>query len=144
MSQQFKWKFRSSLRTNAFGWKGSKLAIQRIKEAVREIRKVKDPLLRAEGAILLLERLWPATQHVDSSSGSLGTATSDAVHILIQSTIDAPYAEGVRKKWLTRLWGAIEEDGVDCLHEVTERWGELCADQAVALLWADEFQSTHI
>lgn len=143
MRQQFKWKFRSSFRTNAFGWKGSKIAVQRIKEAVREIRKVKDPLLRAEGAILLLERLWPATQHIDSSSGALGTATSNAVNILIQFIIDAPYAEDVRKKWLNRLWRAIEEDGVDYLHEVTERWGELCADQTVALRWADEFQSTH-
>ncbi len=142
MSQQFKWAFRSRFRTNAFGWKGSELAIQRIKEAVKEIRKAKDPLLCAEGAILLLERLWPALQHIDSSSGSLGNATNNAVHELLQFIIDAPAEEKVRSKWLDRLWEAIEEDGVDYLYELSERWGELCADPAVASRWADELKST--
>lgn len=142
MSQPFKWKFRARFRTNAFGWKGSKLAIQRIKEAVREIRKAKDPLLCAEGTILLLERLWPALQHIDSSSGSLGNGINSAVHELVQFLIDAPAEEKVRNQWLDRLWEAIEEDGVDYLYELSERWGELCVDPAVASHWADDLKST--
>lgn len=92
---------------------------------------------------MLLERLWPATQHIDSSSGSLGTATNNAVHLLIQIIIDAPYVESIRSTWLNRLWKAIEDDGVGYLDDVAERWGELCANQAIALRWADEFKSTH-
>ncbi len=142
MAQQCKWEFRSRFRTNAFGWKGSSLAIKRLDEAVKEIRKTKDPILRAEGAILLLERLWPALQQIDSSSGALGTATNKAVHEVVQFIIDVPCDNQIRAKWLERLWQAMEEDGVDFLFEVSERWGELCVDPAVASHWADELQPT--
>lgn len=142
MAQQFKWEFRSRFRTNAFGWKGSSLAIKRLDEAVKEIRKSKDPSLRAEGAILLFERMWPALQQIDSSSGALGTATNKTVHELVQFIIDAPCGNQIRAKWLERLWQAMEEDGVDFLFEVSERWGELCVDPVVASSWADELQPT--
>ena len=140
MSQPFKWEFRSRFRTNAFGWRGSKLAIQRLKEAAKEIRGAKDPILRAEGALLLLERLWPALQQIDSSSGALGTATNAVVHELLQHIIDAPADGKLRGKWLDRLWQAMEEDGVDFLREAGERWGELCGDPAVASRWADQLR----
>jgi hypothetical protein len=142
MPQKHSWEFRKFFRANAFGWKGSKLAIQRIKEAVREIRKTKDPVLRAEGGILLMGRLWPALQRVDSSSGALGTATSNAVHELVQYIIDAPTEPDQREKWLDSLWKAMEEDGVDFLYEVSERWGELCGDMDVASRWADRLRFT--
>jgi hypothetical protein len=142
MPQKHSWEFRKFFRANAFGWKGSKLAVQRIKEAVREVRKTKDPILRAEGAILLMERLWPALQQVDSSSGALGTATNNAVHELVQYVIDAPAEPDQREKWLDSLWKAMEEDGVDFLYEVSERWGELCADMDVASRWADHLRFT--
>ncbi|MDY0270682.1 hypothetical protein [Trichloromonas sp.] len=142
MAQQCKWEFRNRFRINAFGWKGSSLAIKRLDEAVKEIRKTKDPIFRAEGAILLCERMWPALQQIDSSSGALGTATNKAVHELVQFIIDAPCGNQIRAKWLERLWQAMEEDGVDFLFEVSERWGELCVDPAVAAHWADELRPT--
>ena len=142
MAQQYKWEFRNRFRTNAFGWKGSALAIKRLDEAVKEIRKTKDPIPRAEGAILLFERLWPALQQVDSSSGALGTATNNAVHELLQFIIDVPCSNQIRAKWLEKLWQAMEEDGVDFLSEVGERWGELCVDPTVASRWADELCPT--
>jgi hypothetical protein len=46
----------------------------------------KDPVTAAEGAILPMERLWPALQQVDSSSGALGTGVNKAVHALIDTT----------------------------------------------------------
>jgi hypothetical protein len=51
-----KWTFAPRFRRSAFGWK-SALPIQRIKEAISEIRSVAriDPVLGAEGAVLLLE-----------------------------------------------------------------------------------------
>jgi hypothetical protein len=84
-TKHYKWTFTARIRTNAFGWKGSRLACQRIKEAVSEVRKIarKDPLPGAEGAIKLLEKLWPALQHVDSSSGALGTAVYNATGVLV-------------------------------------------------------------
>ena len=54
------WSFRQRLRTRAFGWRGSKLAIERLKEALGEIKTVAryDPETAAEGAVLPMERGW--------------------------------------------------------------------------------------
>ncbi|MEE4659976.1 MAG: hypothetical protein V2J89_05880, partial [Halieaceae bacterium] len=73
-----KWAFPARFRTGAYGWKASRLACQRLREAVSEIRKVakKDPLVGAEGAVRLMEKIWPALEHVDSSSGALGSAVN--------------------------------------------------------------------
>jgi hypothetical protein len=62
------WTFRSRLRSRAFGWKGSHLACQRLKEAVTEIKKVArvDPVTAGDGVVSLMERIWPAFQDVDS------------------------------------------------------------------------------
>jgi len=67
-----KWMFSPRFRRHAFGWRGSRPAIVRVKEAVSEIKKAskKNGLLGAEGAVLLLEKLSPALGQVDSSSGA--------------------------------------------------------------------------
>jgi hypothetical protein len=134
-----KWAFRTRLRSQSFGWKGSQLACLRLKEAVAEIRKVakSDPLLAAEGAVLLMERLWPALQQVDSSSGSLGAAVWNTLEALLPIVIAAPAERAQRDAWLERLFAAIEEDGVDYLSLVQDRWGELCATAEVATQWTE-------
>ena len=75
------WAFRAHFRRGAFGWNSSKLAIERIHEALAEIRAVarQDPAAAAEGAVLFLERLSPALNQVDSCTGALGNATNAAV-----------------------------------------------------------------
>jgi len=77
-----KWEFkaRSRFRRHAFGWR-SQPAIQRVKQATSEIRKFTrtDPVLAAEGAVTLFERLSPAIEHVDGSSGAIGTAVDNAI-----------------------------------------------------------------
>ncbi len=135
-----KWIFTARFRAKAFGWKGSRLACKRIKEAVSEIRKVaqKDPLLGAEGAIKLMEKLWPALQHVDSSSGALGTAVYNAMGILVELVVNVPANEKTRVKWLDRLWTAFNDDGVGYLDLLGERWGEVCGSSQIASKWADE------
>jgi tetratricopeptide (TPR) repeat protein len=135
------WSFRQRLRTRAFGWRGSNLAIERLKEAVGEIKAVARtaPETAAEGAVLLMERLWPALQAVDSSSGALGNATSKTVHALIEILLAAPAEGPVLERQLDRLWTAIEEDGVDFLSEVRDRWGELCRTPERASQAADAF-----
>ncbi len=135
------WSFRQRLRTRAFGWRGSKLAIERLKEALGEIKTVArtEPETAAEGAVLLMERLWPALQAVDSSSGALGNATSKTVHELIEILLAAPAEEARLERQLDRLWTAIEEDGVDFLSEVRDRWGEVCRTPERASRAADDF-----
>lgn len=53
------WAFRRSLPPDRVRLKGSKLAIERIHEALTEIRAVArhDPTIAAEGAVLFLEKL---------------------------------------------------------------------------------------
>jgi hypothetical protein len=98
----------------------------------------KDPLLGAEGAIKLMERLWPALQHVDSSSGALGTAVYNAMGVIVDIVIEAPADAKTRSKWLDRLWDAFNEDGVGFLDVLGERWGDVCESAEVASQWADK------
>ncbi len=139
-----KWVFPARFRTGAYGWKASKLACQRLREAVSEIKKVtrKDPVLGAEGAVRLLEKIWPSVEHVDSSSGALGSAVYRTLEALIPIIIKAPVDDKTRSKWLDRLWQAMADDGVDYLSLVSDRWGEICGSVDVARWWADELVST--
>ncbi len=79
-----KWTFTSRFRRQAFGWRGSGAAVQRVKEAVAEIKAAarKDSLLGAEGAVLFFEKVSPALEQVDSSSGAIGTAVNNAIDAL--------------------------------------------------------------
>src|ERR1035438_9813686 len=76
MAAKYTWTFKARLRARAFGWRGSHLACQRLKEAVTEIKKVarKDPVTAGHGVVSLMEKIWPAFQDVDTSSGALGSA----------------------------------------------------------------------
>ena len=142
--EKHKWIFPTRFRTSAYSWKASRLACQRLREAVSEIKKVakKDPVLGAEGAVRLIEKLWPALQHVDTSSGALGAAVNKALDALIPIIIKAPAENNTRNKWLDRLWQAMEDDGVDYLGPVGDRWGEVCGSVEVAGRWADDLVST--
>lgn len=117
MTHMHPWAFRSRFRRDTFGWKGSKLAIERIHEALSEIRALarQDPATAAEGAVLFLERLSPALSRIDSSSGALGKATCTAVQQLAPLISAARVSTAVRMKWLDRLFQAIQ-----CLLEPTD------------------------
>lgn len=134
-----KWTFKSRFRANAYGWKGTALATKRLKEAVAEIKKVakSDPFAAADGAVALMERIWPALQGIDSSSGALGSAVYRTLEALIPLVIEAPADQKTRRKWLDRLYEAICEDGVDYLAPVADQWGAICNDDALANEWAD-------
>ena len=84
MTPKHKWTFRSRFNRRAFGWR-STMPIKRIREAVSEIKKVarKDMCLAAEGAVILLEKLSPAIELVDSSSGAIGNEVNKAVDELV-------------------------------------------------------------
>jgi len=139
-SSKQKWIFPARFRAGAYSWKSSRLACQRLREAVSEIKKVakKEPVLAAEGSVRLIEKLWPALEHVDSSSGALGSAVNKTLYDLIPLIINAPAEAKTRDKWLERVWLAMEEDGVDYLGPVGDRWGELCGSLETANQWAEE------
>lgn len=136
-----KWTFRARFRANAFGWRGTKLASQRLKEAVSEIKAVarRETVTAAEGAILLMEKLWAALAQIDTSSGALGNAVNKAVPTLIEIIAAAAVDDEWRKQWLERLWIAVEEDDAGYLWEVCERWGELCGTPERASRAAEDF-----
>jgi tetratricopeptide (TPR) repeat protein len=135
----YTWQFKARFRRNAFGWR-SQPAVQRVKEAVSEIKKVarKDKVLAGEGAVLFLERVSPALAHVDSSSGAIGAAVNKAVDALVGIIAAAPVDKDTRQGWLIRLWEAYEEDDIPYIEILGDYWGRLCADKALASNWADE------
>jgi hypothetical protein len=134
-----KWTFKSRFRAGAYQWNGTALASKRLKEAVSEIKKAakSDPALAGEGVIDLFSRLWPALEHIDSSSGALGTAVYHAVEELIPILINAPWDIFTRQKLLEQLFEAILDDGVSYLAPVEEQWGKICVYPELAKIWAD-------
>ncbi|PWC52525.1 hypothetical protein TSH7_33400, partial [Azospirillum sp. TSH7] len=88
-----------------------------MKEAVTVIKIVgkSNPLAAGEGALALIERLWPAFEQIDTSSGALGSAVNKALGVLIPILIVAPADPKTRAKWLERLYQAVLDDGVQYL-----------------------------
>ncbi len=142
-TETHKWEFKARFRRHAFGWK-SQPAITRIKQAVAEIKKVakKDPVLAAEGAIAFLERVSPALEHVDSSSGSIGTAVNNAIAELVPIIASAPVDTETREAWLERLFDAYQDDGIPYIEWLGDHWGTLCASKEIASAWADRLIET--
>lgn len=134
-----KWVFAARFRYHAFGWR-SQPATLRVNEAVAEIKAAarQDQMLAAEGAVLLFEKLSPALEQVDSSSGAIGTAVNNAIATLVPIIAEAPADEKTRNGWLDRLWKAVEEDAIPYIEILPEYWGELCRTPAMASHWADE------
>jgi hypothetical protein len=138
-----KWEFKARFRRHAYGWR-SQPAIQRVREAVSEIKKVsrQDPVLAADGAVALIERLSPALEQVDSSSGAIGTAVNKAIDALVAIIAAAPADPATRDRWLERLWAAHEADEIPYIELIGDYWGDLCASTEVASRWADELIGT--
>ena len=158
MAASRKWLFKNKLRAGAYGWRGSKLAISRLKEAASEIRSAAkcDPVAAGEGTVSLMERIWPAFQDIDTSSGGLGTAVARTLSELIPILADAPTDHATRSKWLERLFEAVQNDGVEYLGPVEERWGEIAhypdlineyADRLIEMVrraWSDHQSFQHV
>ena len=133
------WAFKARFRRHAFGWRGSRLAVTRVREAVGEIAKAArgNPALAAEGAVLFLERVSPALDQVDSSSGAIGSAVNRAIAALVPMIAHAPVGGGTRDQWLERLWAAHVADDIPYIECLGDFWGDLCASPEVASRWAD-------
>ncbi|GEM_PF-69955 len=138
-SPSHKWQFKARFRRDAYGWKGTAPASKRLREAVSEIKKVarKDPVTAADGVVSLFERLWPALEEIDSSSGALGIAVNKAIDALLPILIDAPADLPTRRRWLECLYEAVCDDGVDFLFPVKCRWGEICVYPELVDYWIE-------
>lgn len=79
---------------------------------------------------------------MDSSSGALGSAVNKTLDQLLPAIINAPTDPNTRQKWLEHLWQAMEDDGVDYLAPVGDRWGEVCGSVETANKWAEELMPT--
>ncbi len=134
-----KWRFTPRFCRHAFGWR-SDTPIQRIKEALAEIKLVarKEPVIAAEGAVTLLEKLSPALEQVDSSSGALGSAVNRAIDTLVSIIAKADVELSVRQRWLERLWQALQDDEMPYIESLGEYWGDLCVTPEIAAKWVDE------
>jgi hypothetical protein len=158
MTSGQRWAFKARFRAGAYGWRGSALASRRLKEAVGEIKSVakSDRVLAAEGCVSLMERLWPALEHIDTSSGALGGAARRTLDELMPILVSAPADVMTRSAWLDRLFQAVMDDGVEYLAPIEDRWGEIAvypelmaeyADRLRALIrrvWVDEPPGGHV
>lgn len=134
-----KWAFKPGMRAGAYSWKSSSKAIERLKSASSEIRAVArvDPVTAAEGVIALAQRIWPAFEHIDTSSGALGNAVRRTLEELLPVLIEAPADETTRAKWLEQLREAIEDDGVDYLAPIADCFGQIAAYPSLMNLHAE-------
>ncbi|WP_394821834.1 hypothetical protein [Pendulispora albinea] len=141
--EEHKWEFKPRFRRRAFGWK-SQPATTRIKQAITEIKKMAktDPVLAADGAVTFLERVSPALEHVDSSSGAIGTAVNNAIAELVPLVASAKADTRTRDEWLERLWEAYQDDEISYIERLGDHWGQLCASKRVASAWADRLAGT--
>ena len=120
------------------------------------IVRIADPVAAGDGAVSLMERIWPTFQDIDTSSGALGTAVARTLGALIPILIDAPADHSTRSKWLARLFEAGQNDGVEYLAPVEDRWGEIArypdlineyADRLIGMVrraWADHKTFQHV
>lgn len=138
-----KWAFAPRFRRHAFGWR-SQPAVQRVREAMVEIEKVakKDPALAAAGAVLFLEKVSPALEQVDSSSGAIGTAVNHAIETCAKIIAEAPVDSETRDRWLARLWEAHKNDEISYIERLADYWGDLCASRDRASAWAHRLIGT--
>src|SRR5580704_14692463 len=115
MASVREWQFKRKFRTNAYGWRASSLAIGRLKEAAAEIRYAakSDPVAAGDGVVSLMERIWPAFQGIDTSSGALGAAVFRTVNEEMQILTVGAADDATKDKWLERLFEAVQNEGVE-------------------------------
>ena len=86
MAVQHRWAFKTRLRSGAYKWSGSRLACQRLKEAAAEIKAAakSDPVVASEGYVSLVERIWPAFESIDTSSGALASTKNNEISGVVE------------------------------------------------------------
>src|SRR4026208_2258370 len=140
-----RWEFTRRFRRGALGWELPP-ALLRVRQAVSEINRVarRDPILAAEGAVLFLERVSPALEHVDGSSGAIGTAVNRAVAELATVIAEAPADTRTREMWLPRPPGGRaggRRDGAPARRAAVT--AEAPADTRTREMWLERLWEAH-
>ena len=128
-----RWHFEPDFIELRFGWQAEKKAAHAVHAAALELQRA-EPASRREGALLLLERLWPAVQQVNRAPGHLDEAIERALATVLPLLAPATEPE------LERLWTAIERDWGGLLTPVGAAWGALCGDREAAARWAERLE----
>ena len=84
-----------------------------------------------------MERVSPALENVDSSSGAIGRAVNHTIAELVPVIVAAPTDASTRAAWLERLFDAHSADQMPYIERLGDYWGELCGTAEVASTWAD-------
>jgi hypothetical protein len=132
------WEWSRRFRRGGFGWRSS-VAVTAVRAATAEIKRVArtDAIVAVEGAVRFLERVVGALEHVDSSSGAIGTAVNGAVEVAAEIVGDAPLDPAQRSRTLERLWVALQDDGYGYLDTLEALWGRCCGSREMASAWVD-------
>ena len=135
------WVFTRYFRANAYGWKASRLASQRLREAVTEIRAAarKDPQRGMEGAVVLTERLVAAVSGIDDSWGIFGGALYKQYERLAPVFSSTAVAPEVRLTLLRRLLAAWLADEYGYLDLIPRVFPTFVSDTAEAEVLVPEF-----
>jgi hypothetical protein len=96
---------------------------------------------RRRAQFALLERISPALERVDSSSGAIGSAVNRTIAELVPVIAAAPADARTRAAWLDRLFEAHAADQIPYIERLTEYWGELCGSKELASEWADRLMN---
>ncbi len=128
-----RWRFEPDFIEQRFSWRGEKKAAHAVHAAVDEVLRAPGDVQR-EGALHLIERLWPAIQQVNRAPGHLDEAMDRGLGALVELLAPASEAE------LERLWAALERDWGGVLAPVAAAWGALCGDREAAARWADRLK----
>jgi len=142
--QKHLWEFPRYFRAGAYGWRGTALASKRIAAAVREIRSVaqKDSAGAARGIVVFFEKCWRAIEHINSSSGAIGTAVGRAIVDLTEIFAEAHISDAERNSLIERIWDAFQEEDYGYYDELGELWPKMCGNREMASQWADYFLPT--
>ncbi|GAC1583745.1 MAG: hypothetical protein NVS3B7_19120 [Candidatus Elarobacter sp.] len=132
------WAFAKRFRRRGFGWRSS-VAVPAVRKAIVEIKRVArtDPVLAAEGAVRFLERVSPALEQVDGSSGAIGSAVAGAIDDFATIVGTAPLDRSQRGRLLERLSVALNDDGIGYLDAMESSWGAYCGSPEAASAWVD-------
>lgn len=143
MSSAPQWVFTRRFRANAFGWKASRLAATRLREAVTEIRAAArhDAERGLTGAVLLTERFVAAVCGVDDSWGILGTAIAKQYERLIPVFKAESVSQEARLASLRRVLDAWLADEYGYLDLIPQMVPLFVASAADAGLLVPEFES---
>jgi hypothetical protein len=129
-------------------WMAFGIADQAHQGGVAAIKKAarKDKLLGAEGAVIFVEKASGALEHVDSSSGAIGTAVNRAIETLVPIVAQAPASDNLRDKWLERKLLTQRLDMVVATRSRASddayRWGHQYGNSLFNLILKRSFGST--